>query len=339
MFDPKPDAALSAAEAFGIPFVASSAEEAIWHRDAVAVLIASPNSFHREQAEAAFEAGRHVLCEKPVALSLSDSIAMQRAAERAGRVLQVGFHHRFSSEHLCAKQLIELGILGDVRAFSGTISEPVDVIPDGLQNYRFDARMGGGFTLVDVGQHRIDQIRDLCGDVASVSCEMASVLETHNMDDSVVLSLRMESGAIGSLHWNRFSRAFTSPLLLYGTKGTLGCSALIAAPFQSAPISVYLEDDPSSTLPPDVLSWTRPARWWGDLAPGWIDIWPPRAETFELQFRNFFEAIARDSSPRADGTDGHKALEVVQAAYLAYERGRAVEIPLSIGSHCDPPSW
>ena len=330
---------MSAADAFEIPFVASCAEEAICHGDAEAVLIASPNSFHREQAEAAFEAGRHVLCEKPVALSLADSIAIQRAAQRAGRVLQVGFHHRFSSEHLCAKRLAELGVLGDVRAFSGTISEPVDVIPGGLKNYRFDARMGGGFTLVDVGQHRIDQIRDLLGDVASLSCEMASVLETHNMDDCVVLSLRMATGAIGSLHWNRFSRAFTSPLLLYGTKGTLGCSALIAAPFQSAPVSVYLEDDPSSALPPEILSWTRPARWWGDLVPGWIDIWPPRAKTFELQFRNFFEAIDRGSDPRADGSDGHKALEVVQAAYLAYERGCTVELPLSCDSHRPPPSW
>ena len=339
VFDPLREAAKSAAEAFDIPHVASTAEEAINNDSVEAVLIASPNAFHREQTEHAFAAGRHVLCEKPIALSMADAIAMETAAIRANRVLQLGFHHRFSSEHLCAKRLLQLGLLGDVRAYSGIISEPLDVIPGGPRNYRFDAEVGGGLTLIDVGQHRIDQILDLLGEVAAVSCEMASVLDTHNKDDSVVLSLRMESGAIGSLSWHRFSRAFTSPLMLYGTKGTLGCSAFISAPFQSAPVSIYLEEDPATSLPSDILSWTRPARWWGDLEPGWVDIWPPRTDTFKDQFLDFFEAIAREKPPRADGRDGYKALEVVQAAYRAFDQGRSIGLPLEPASHCKPPVW
>ena len=145
IFDPSAEAASSAALTFNIPHVASSADEAINDEAVEAVLIASPNSFHREQTEKAFEAGRHVLCEKPLALRMSDALAMEAAAKRAGRVLQVGFHHRFSSEHLCVKRLIELGVLGDVRAYSGIISEPLDVVPGGLKNYRFDTKLGGGF--------------------------------------------------------------------------------------------------------------------------------------------------------------------------------------------------
>lgn len=339
VFDPSPAAATTAAKAFAIPHVASTAEEAISSDGAEAVLIASPNAFHRDQTLCALEAGRHVLCEKPVALTLADARAMEDAANRAGKIVQVGFHHRFSAEHNCIKRLIECGVLGDVRAFSGTISEPLEVIPGGLKNYRFDARQGGGFTLIDVGQHRIDQVRNLFGEIGSVSCDMASVLESHNMDDSVVLTVRMATGSIGSLSWHRFSRAFTSPLMLYGTRATAGCSAFITAPFQSAPVSVYLDEDPAVRLPPDVLAWTRPSKWWSDVEPGWVDIWPPRRETFQDQFRNFFDAIAGRASPAASLEDGYKALEVVQASYQSFRERRAVHLPMATTSHSEPPTW
>lgn len=339
IFDPSEDAARAAASEFGIPHIAASAEAAIADDDVQAVLVASPNVFHREQVECALEHGRHVLCEKPVALSLADAAVMAEAAKSAGLVLQVGFHQRFSAEHLCTKQLIEEGVLGDVRAYSGVVSEPIDVIPGGTRNYRFDAGEGGGLTLVDLGQHRIDQIRDLLGDFASVSCEMSSVLESHGMDDSVVLSVTMASGALGSLSWNRFSRAFTSPLMLYGTKATLGCSAMITAPFQSAPVSLYVEGDPATVLSPEMIAWTRPSRWWGDIEPGWVDLWPPRRNTFEGQFLAFFASVANGSPPRAGADDGYKALEVVQAAYRSHRERKSVRLPVPANSHCAPPFW
>ncbi len=339
IFDPATKASRSAAAAFEIPKIASSAEEAIKTAGVEAVLIASPNAFHREQAVIAFQAGRHVLCEKPVCIKLTDAKAIIDASEQSGKVLQMGFHHRYSSEHLCVKRLIECGAVGDIRSFNGNISEPLEIIPGGLKNYRFDAALGGGFTLIDVGQHRIDQIRDLLGDVAEVSCEMGSFLPSHNLDDCSILTLLMQSGAIGSLNWHRFSRAFTSPLMLYGTKATLGCSAFITAPFQSAPISIYLEQDPSKILPPDILAWTRPTRCWGDLEPGWVDIWPPRTKTFEEQFRSFFKAVQQQHEPRANGMDGYNALEIVQAAYRSYEERQVVKLPLKDGNHQEPPRW
>ena len=339
VFDPAGDAARAAADSFEIPHVAKTFEEAVAADGVGAVLIASPNSFHREQAELALALGRHVLCEKPLALTLEDSSAIRQAAERAERVLQVGFHHRFSAEHLCVKQLLRHGVLGEVRAFSGSVSEPLDVVPGGVRNYRFDAKQGGGFTLIDVGQHRLDQMRDLLGDFSSVSCEMASVLESHRIDDSVALNLTMESGAIGSLGWHRFSRAFTSPLILYGTKATLGCSAFITGPFQSAPVSVYLDEAPESILPAEMLAWARPAKWWGGFDSGWVDLWPPRRDTFQEQLRSFVRAVSTGASPVAGGGDGFKAVEIVQAAYRSFRLRRSIEIPLQNTEHEPPPAW
>lgn len=339
VFDPAVDAARAAADSFEIPQVADTFEEAIAADGVGAVLIASPNSFHREQAEFAFALGRHVLCEKPLALTLEDSSAIHQAAERAERVLQVGFHHRFSAEQLCVKQMLRHGVLGEVRAFSGSLSEPLDVVPGGNRNYRFDSKQGGGFTLIDVGQHRLDQMRDLLGDFSSVSCEMASVLDSHRLDDSVALNLRMESGAIGSLGWHRFSRAFTSPLMLYGTKATLGCSAVITGPFQSAPVSVYLDEAPESVLPPEMLAWARPAKWWGGFEAGWVDLWPPRRNTFQEQFRSFLRTVSTGGPPAADGDDGLKAVEIVQAAYRSFRLKQSISLPLEDVAHEPPPEW
>ncbi|MDE0624224.1 MAG: Gfo/Idh/MocA family oxidoreductase [Bryobacterales bacterium] len=339
VFDPAMDAARAAADSFEIPHVAKTFEEAIATDGVRAVLIASPNSFHREQAELAFAWGRHVLCEKPLALTLEDSSAIRKAAEHAECVLQVGFHHRFSAEQLCVKHLIRHGVLGEVRAFSGSLSEPLEVVPGGIRNYRFDSKQGGGFTLIDVGQHRLDQMRDMLGDFSSVSCEMASVLDSHRIDDSVALNLRMESGAIGSIGWHRFSRAFTSPLMLYGTKATVGCSAFITGPFQSAPVSVYLDEAPESILPAEMLAWARPSKWWGGFEAGWVDLWPPRRDTFQEQFRSFLRTVSTGGSPVADGTDGFKAVEIVQAAYRSYRLRRSIDLPLQDVAHEPPPEW
>jgi len=339
VYDPGGDAARAAADAFEIPHVAKTFEEAVAVDGVGAVLIASPNSFHREQAEFGFALGRHVLCEKPLALTLEDAGAIRKAAEQAERVLQVGFHHRFSAEQLCVKQLLRHGVLGEVRAFSGTVSEPVEAVPGGNRNYRFDSRQGGGFTLIDLGQHRLDQMRDLLGDFSSVSCEMASVLDSHHLDDSVALNLRMKSGAIGSLGWHRFSRAFTSPLMLYGTKASLGCSAFITGPFQSAPVSVYLDEAPESVLPPEMLAWTRPATWWGGFEAGWVDLWPPRRNTFQEQFRSFLRTVSTGGPPVADGGDGFKAVEIVQAAYRSFRLRRSIDLPLTDVEHEPPPEW
>ncbi|MYC65024.1 MAG: hypothetical protein F4X12_01670 [Acidobacteriia bacterium] len=228
------------------------------------------------------------------------------------------------------------------RRSAGLQRQPLRALrrgPRGVRNYRFDSKQGGGFTLIDVGQHRLDQMRDLLGEFSSVSCEMASVLDSHRVDDSVALNLRMESGAIGSLGWHRFSRAFTSPLMLYGTKATLGCSAFVTGPFQSAPVSVYLDEAPESVLPPEMLAWTRPAKWWGGFEAGWVDLWPPGRNTFQEQFRSFLRTVSTGGPPVADGGDGFNAVEIVQAAYRSFRLRQSIDLPLEDPAHEPPPEW
>ncbi len=339
LFDPHPATAKAVADKFGMDRVVESAEEAIAAPGVDVVLIASPNSFHREQVEAALAAGKHVLCEKPIALTLADAAAIRAAAEQAGRALMIGFHHRFSAEQAAIERLLAADVLGRIEAFHSVICEPIDVVPGGAANYRFNAQQGGGLTLVDMGMHRIDQMRALLGEVEEVHCRMGSVLETHDLDDSIVLSLRMRSGAIGTLAFHRFSRGFHSPFTLAGTGAVANFAGMVVNPYQSAPVSVFLEQAPESLLPPDVLAWTRPDRWWGESRPGWVELWPPRRDTFEGEWDAFFDAVeeGRPASPGAE--DGYRALEIVQAAYRSHHDGAPIRLPLEPDAHLPPPRF
>jgi predicted dehydrogenase len=337
VFDPDAARAKALAERFEIDRVAGSVEEVIASDDTDAVVIASPNSFHRKQAEAALAAGKHVLCEKPLALSLADAAAIRDAAAKAGRLVQVGFHQRFSAEHAAIERLLAADVLGKIEAFHSIVCEPIDVVPGGETNYRFNAEQGGGLTLIDLGSHRIDQIRALLGEVAEVHCRMGSVLEGHCLDDSVALSLRMRSGAIGTLGFHRFSRGFFSPCTFVGTAAVANFSALVVNPYQSAPVAVYLEEPPERLLPPDVLAWTRPEGWWGESRPGWVELWPPRLDTFERQWNAFFDAIDGNRPASPDAEDGYRALEVVQAAYRSQLECGPARLPLDASEHYDPP--
>lgn len=338
IFDPDLDKARRVAEKFHIPVVASSLQEAIEAEGVDIVVIASPNSFHLEGALGATAAGKHVFCEKPMALNLADSRRMCQAAAAAGVQLFVGFHHRFSAEHLCARRILAEGLIGRISAFHGVTSEPIDTIPGGIANYRFRPEQGGGLSLIDFGSHRIDQMRDLLGEVEEVYVEMASVLPSHNLDDSVVLSLKMNSGAIGSLGFHRFSRGYLSPSHLFGAEGTLSISSMIVNPFQSAPLSLYTERAPE-TLPQDLLDLARPEGWWGEWRPGWMNLWPPRRDTFQGQYESLFASILEGRPAEVSGEDGYKTLEIVLAAYLSHQRRRPVRLPLDPAAEISAPSF
>ena len=339
VFDPHKERASAMAEKFDIPANASTLEQAIDRDEIDAVLIASPNAYHREAAECAFVAGKHVFCEKPIATTLEDARAICDAAERSGRLLHLGFHHRFNAEHLCVKRLLDEGVLGDVRAFHSVVSEPIEVVPYGTDNYRFDFKAGGGLTLVDVGSHRIDQTRALLGEVAEVHARMDSVLDSHSLDDSAVLSLKMQSGAACTLAFHRFSRAYVGSATMLGTKATVAYSSNIVNPAQAAPVAVYIDETPEKALPADLLKWTRPQKWWGDSPAGWVELWPPRIDTFEAQWREFFEAIEHGRPARVSGEDGYRGLEIVLAAYQSVNEGRPIGLPLDAQTIVPAPDF
>jgi predicted dehydrogenase len=333
VFDPDRAAAERVASA-ARAHVAETLEDAVRAAGVTAVTVASPNVFHRAGVEAAAAAGKHIFCEKPIATNLRDARAMLEAAERAGVLLQLGFHHRYSSEFQLARRLVQAEVIGPLRAFQAMISEPLSLVPGGADNYRLKPELSGGLTLIDFGSHRLDQLRALVGEFAEVEAQFGSV-GPHRQDDNVGLLVRTRGGALGTISFHRFSRGAVSPVYLIGEKGVLCFSAFVVNPFHAAPVAVFTED----ALPAELWEGTRGPDWWSPPPPGWTGFFPAKENTFINQYRAFAEAIRTGRQPEVNAEDGYRGLEIVIAAYKAFATRRPVELPLDPDQAVPPPRF
>ena len=117
VYDPIKSRAESLAKTYGIKKVASSEEELINDKSLDAIVVATPNSEHARLTIAALKAGKHVLCEKPMATTLEDAAKMIETAKAMGKKLMIGHNQCLMAPHLKAKKLIKEGIIGDVLTF------------------------------------------------------------------------------------------------------------------------------------------------------------------------------------------------------------------------------
>jgi predicted dehydrogenase len=301
--------------------------EAMLERGGVdAVVVATPNRFHGEGVLAAAAHGKHVLCEKPLAVDVAESRRMVAACERAGVVLQVGFNQRFWGQVEIAKALLDAGFIGDVHQMRSIYSEKSTAYPAATR-YRYDLAQSGGATIIDLTIHRIDLARHLVGEFAAVFAELAHSAMAEKVDDNVWLLARFQSGARGCLAGNRYSPAIGDGTDLYGTEGTIHIATETLNPFNAAPLAVYTEKSAQDL--PDILREAHyPDAWWKGFEGGWITVKPPRRSPYEAQLRSFCEAVRSGRPAPITGRDGLKAQEVVQAAYLSMASGGWVDVPL-----------
>jgi predicted dehydrogenase len=175
-----------------------------------AVIVALPTALHAEAACAAFAAGKHVYCEKPLAAELEDAKMVVRAWRSTKRIGMIGFNYRFNELYRRLRAQIAAGRIGEVLQIRSVFSTTSDV----LTAWREKRRTGGG-VLLDLAAHHIDLVRFLLGhEVVRVTARIRSV--RHN-DDAAVLDMELESGlsaqsffTSGSIEENRvevFGRA------------------------------------------------------------------------------------------------------------------------------------
>jgi predicted dehydrogenase len=197
---------------------ADSLEAAIDASDAV--IVASPNSLHAEQALAALDRGRPVLVEKPLATTVEDAEAVVAAAERAGVVAGVGMNLRFHPGIVELKRLVEADALGRVLlaqtsfGYDLRLWRPQD---DYRRSYSARSDLGGGIIFDAI--HELDYLLWLLGPVATVAAETGHVSDLEvDVEDSAVASLRFRSGALGSLDLNFFEPAYRRGCVLVGAE-------------------------------------------------------------------------------------------------------------------------
>nr|WP_247742483.1 MULTISPECIES: Gfo/Idh/MocA family oxidoreductase [unclassified Ruegeria] len=191
-----------------------------------AIVIASPQSTHRQIAEAAAALGKPVLCEKPLGASLEDSRAMVVAAEAAGAINMVGFNYIRTPASQYARQLIASGEIGDVTWFRGEHTEDFYADPQAPATWRTTGMANG--TIGDLAPHMVNGAMALIGPITQVMADVETVHrhrpggEVTN-DDHAQMMCRFENGVMGNLY---FSRVATGRKMGYayeisGTKGAI----------------------------------------------------------------------------------------------------------------------
>ena len=325
VFDRDADRARRLADDFGATACAEI-EALLDRRDIDAVVVATPNRFHPEAVTLAAAAGKHVLCEKPLAIDIQSAKRMVDACAAAGVVLQVGFNQRYWNQVRIAKELIRAGVIGKVHGFRSIYAERWDAYPAATR-YRYDLALSGGATIIDLTIHRIDLVRHLLGEFRGVMAELAHSVVPDPIDDNVWLLARLEGGARGCLSSDRYSPAIGDGTDIYGSEGTIHLATETLNPFHAAPLAVHTERK-AADLPDVLREAVYPEAWWKGFEGGWITVKPPRANPYEAQLRAFCQSIRFGAAPDVSGEDGLKAQEVVQAAYLSMRQGRWVDLPL-----------
>jgi UDP-N-acetylglucosamine 3-dehydrogenase len=231
VYDPVQERAEYLAEEYGM-LVASSEDCLINNKDIDAIVVATPNSEHARLTVNALKAGKHVLCEKPMATSLEDAAAMIKAAEKSGKKLMIGHNQCLMAPHLKAKQLLNDGVIGDVLTFRSSFGHggPETWSQDnGAHTWFFKKEKAYVGSMGDLGVHKAYLLPWLLG--ADFS-EAAAFVETKakrnendeliSVDDNAICILKMENGIMGQLtaSWT-YGAAEDNVTIIYGTKGQM----------------------------------------------------------------------------------------------------------------------
>jgi predicted dehydrogenase len=180
-----------------------------------------PNNLHAEPTIAAAEAGKHVICEKPLGRDAAESHDTWQRVEAAGVKHMCAFNYRFVPAVRLARQMIEAGEIGDIVHFRGSYLQEWGAAD--IDAWRFDKAAAGSGALGDLGAHVVDMARYLVGEIDSVAAMTATFWPEREVDDAVESAVSFENGAVGTIEATRFANgrknAFTWEI--NGSKGSL----------------------------------------------------------------------------------------------------------------------
>lgn len=310
--------------------------------DLDAVIIATPNNLHRNQAVAAARAGLHVIVEKPLAVTNTEAWDIISECRKHKVKLMVGCDRRFWTHNQWAKQLIDAGVIGDIKFSRASLHEHWFNYQNNVAvtKFRLDCAVAGGAALSDTGAHAIDLLTWLNGSrvkrVIGVALRVAMPAEYTLCDDLAVILMEFENGAIGHVSCNRFSHAVSQSTDLWGTEGTIHTATDATNPFQSWPMAVYTNKDYSpDTLPQLLKDYRWPELFWVEdwvanpVRKRWVQICPPRSPSnYDRMCAHFLECLAEDKEPLVSGEDGARAIEVMCAVFESMKTNAWVNLPL-----------
>ena len=334
------------ARRYGFDESSSDWRKVVTRPDVDIVDIVTPNDSHAEIAIAAAQAGKHIICEKPLARTAEEALAMLKAVQKAGVVHMVAFNYRRTPAVALARRYIEEGRIGKLLNFRGTYLQDWSADPDGPLSWRFQKRIAGSGALGDIGTHVIDMARYLVGEVAAVSAMLSTYVQTRplqssgldklgasekkadaprgavDVDDEMLTMLRFQNGAIGSVEATRnaYGRNNYLTFEVHGTKGSIAFNYE-----RRDELKVMFADDPADARGFRTV-YTGPAHPYG------AGLWPipglgiGYTETKIVECHDFMSAIATGKQPSPNFVDGYRIEQIADAIQASAKSGAWTEV-------------
>ena len=294
--------------------VAADAKEILAHPGVDAVYVATPNNFHKQQVIAAARAGKHVLCEKPLAVSTREIRAMIKACKRARVKLGVGFMMRFNVYHQAIKDMIRKKVIGAPVMARGQMTcwyPPMKGV------WRQQAGIGGGGAMVDMGSHVVDTLEQFFGKVTCVRATTANRAHKYSVEDTCIAVYEFASGvpAIVDASWAIPDETSEFVLEIYGSRGAIkGKYSLGQLP--GGDFSVCLLGKAGAYDAQQEVQ-----------ARGGYKPWKLKTtNTYQAEIEAFSQAILDGKPAPVSARDGLWNHMVMEATYKAAATGRAVTL-------------
>lgn len=343
--DAKEDLARAGAESLGYQRWTTDWREAVTDPDVDVVNIVTPNFLHKDIAMAAIAAGKHVYCEKPLALTAAEAKQMWEAAEEAGVRTIVGFNYLRNPAIAEARRLIASGALGDIWSFSGQFVLDACTDPDVPFTWRFERKLSGSGALGDLGAHIISLAQVLVGPISSVAgssktfvtsrpaptgafgygsgADLSAPRREVENDDATTFLIDFASGACGHIEASRVAtgRTWHLGLEVIGSKGSL---QFVQQDIHT--LRLYLAGDPVERKGYREIE-LGPSH--GDYGKFWPFAGVPLGvhELKTIEVNEWLHAIAENRRADGDFKEGWHVSEVLDAVEQSAAERRWVDVP------------
>jgi len=277
-----------------------------------------PNNLHAEPTIAAAEAGKHVICEKPLGRDAAESYEIWQRVEQAGVVHMCAFNYRFVPAVRLARELIEEGEIGEIHHFRGRYLQEWGTTD--AATWRFEKEAAGSGALGDLGAHVIDLARYLVGEVAAVAAVTATFKPGREVDDACEASVRFDNGAVGTFEASRFAPGRKNALSweINGSKGSLA--------FDLERLNELQVSEGTSGFRTRLVTEADDPFWQWWWPHGHVIGWE---HTFVHELHPLLGAIAGKNEVAPHGAtfaDGYRAAEVCDAVLRSAASGKREEI-------------
>ncbi len=260
-----------------------SYQELISEAGVDAIIICTPPNLHREISVAALQRKLHVLCEKPLAATLEDSLAIERAAASSRSTFMTAFRHRFLPAHQSMKEILATRGLGKPVVFQNIFGGPSR---ESAGKWFCNQSIAGGGVFLDTCVHGVDLFRFYCGEIQACSGQSVRDFSGTSVEDSGVMTLRSQGGTLGTISgsWNIGTWRMAVEVLTENGRALYD---------YASPTQILVED-----------------------SDGKIEIVPTvKSDGFQEQAAYFLSCAASGSPAEPGAIDGRRAVEVITGLY------------------------